>query len=129
VNGVGGRISINGVCSIDQLRNLLTQSHRVLLFLDCEGAEKDLLTRPSLDFGNCDLIIECHDFIDRSITTTLTQRFAKSHALESIIEGPRNPNRFDCLRRVPSLHRWLAVDEGKPETINWLVCWSPENEP
>jgi hypothetical protein len=126
-NGVGGRISVSGACSIEQLSNLVTKSDHVLLFLDCEGVEKDLLTPPppfGPDFRNCDIVIECHDFIDRSITTTLTQRFTETHTLENIIEGPRNPNRFDCLRRLPSINRWLAVDENRPELMNWLVCWS-----
>jgi hypothetical protein len=126
-NGVGNRITISGDCSIEQLHNLVSQGDRILLFVDCEGAEKALLTPPppsGADFRNCDIIIECHDFIDRSITATLTQRFAKTHTLENIIEGARNPNRFDFLRRVPSFNRWLAVDEKRPETMHWLVCWS-----
>lgn len=129
-NGIAARVSVGGTCSLEQLRGLVTQSDRVLLFFDCEGAEKGFLIPAlpfGLDFRNCDIIIECHDFIDRSITTALTQKFIKTHTVENIVEGPRNPNRFDCLRRFPSINRWLAVDEGRPETMNWLVCWSGSN--
>jgi hypothetical protein len=104
---------------------LIGSPGRVLLFVDCEGAELALLNPAGLpELRTCDIVIECHDFIDRSITATLTQRFSNSHKVENIIEGPRDPNRFKCLRHLGSADRWLAMDEGRPETMNWLVCWS-----
>lgn len=124
-NGVGSRVVTAGACSIDALRKLIAQDGRVLLFVDCEGAELELLN-PSLlpELRTCDIIVECHDFMNRSITSTLTQRLSSTHKIENIIEGPRDPNRFAFLRPLLATDRWLAVDEKRPETMNWLTCWS-----
>jgi hypothetical protein len=72
----------------------------------------------------CDVIVECHDFLNSSITPTLQKRFAASHDVELISEGPRDPNQFPSLQRWQSTDRWLAVNENRPMTMNWLVCWA-----
>jgi hypothetical protein len=72
----------------------------------------------------CDLIVECHDFPNSSITSTLQQRFAASHDVELISEGSRDPNQFPSLQRWQSTDRWLAVNENHPMTMNGLVCWA-----
>lgn len=124
-NGVDNRVVVEGACSIDALRRLMTENGRMLLLVDCEGAELEFLN-PSVLPGlrACDIIVECHDFLNRSITQTLRQRFLNTHTIEDIIEGPRDPNRFAFLRPLQSTDRWLAIDEKRPETMNWLVCWS-----
>jgi hypothetical protein len=108
------------------LRNVITSATgTVLLFVDCEGAELALLDPTQLpELRICDIIVECHDFINRSITPTLVQRLSNTHHVENIVEGPRNPNRFVSLHQLGSSDRWLAMDEGRPQTMNWLVCWT-----
>ena len=70
------------------------------------------------------MLIECHEFVTRGITQTLKKRFSESHDIEDIVEGPRDPNQFVGLRNWRSVDRWLAVNEGRPLTMNWLVCWA-----
>jgi SAM-dependent methyltransferase len=124
-NGVAERLTVEGACTSERLRALATQHGPTLVFMDCEGAELDLLDEPTVAaLANSDLIVECHDFINRAITPTLTRRFAGSHAVETFAEGARDPNRFAQLRTLGSLDRWLAVCEFRPEQMRWLACWS-----
>jgi hypothetical protein len=124
-NGVGARVVVDGLCTNDTLRRHLAGPGRALLVLDCEGAEMTLLDpAPVPELCDCDIIVECHDFMNRDITETLMRRFAGTHQVEKISEGPRDPNRFPVLRHMSSLDRWLAVNEGRPETMYWLACWA-----
>jgi 2-polyprenyl-3-methyl-5-hydroxy-6-metoxy-1,4-benzoquinol methylase len=124
-NQVGARAEVGGTCTFDTLRNTISKDDRNLLFVDCEGGELALLDPEQVPgIQACDVIVECHDFLNPSITSTLRQRFAKSHDVELISEGPRDPNQFAALQRWQSTDRWLAVNENRPMTMSWLVCWA-----
>jgi len=125
INGVNDRVTVAGACTIEALSALVSRHGRVLLFVDCEGAEIQLLDPSKIpELNSCDIIVECHDFLNRAITKSLKERFAQTHNVEEIIEGGRDPNSLPCLRRMQSFDRWIAVNENRPETMNWLVCWS-----
>jgi SAM-dependent methyltransferase len=122
-NGVA--VTIGGECTCALLAEHAAGAGRVLLFLDCEGAELTLLDPervPELD--RCDILVECHDFVDRSITATLQRRLAATHAVELLHQGPRDPHAVAELAGWPELDRWLLVDEGRPESMTWLACWA-----
>jgi hypothetical protein len=125
VNQVDDRVLVDGNCGIEALRRVMSQTERPLLIVDCEGSELQLLD-PALapELLRCDMIIECHDFIDPQITSVLQKRFASSHNIENVLEGPRDPNQFASLNRWTSIDRWLAVNENRPVTMNWLVSWA-----
>lgn len=124
-NHVADRIAVEGTCGIDTLRRMLADNDKIGLIVDCEGAELQLLDPAQVPaLRKCDLIVECHDFVDAAITKTLQQRFAPSHDIENVVEGARNPNQFVPLQRMQSIDRWLAVNEGRPAMMNWLVCWA-----
>jgi 2-polyprenyl-3-methyl-5-hydroxy-6-metoxy-1,4-benzoquinol methylase len=124
-NQVAARAKVGGTCTFDTLRETISKDDRTLLFVDCEGGELQLLDPEQVPgIQACDVIVECHDFLNPSITPTLQQRFAKSHDIELISEGPRDPNQFPSLQRWQSTDRWLAVNENRPVTMNWLVCWA-----
>jgi hypothetical protein len=125
VNAVGNRLRVGGPCRADGMRELVSESGPTLLFVDCEGAETQILDPLAVpELRRCDIIVECHDFLDRSITSTLSKRLSSTHHIENIIEGARNPNRFPLLRHLASADRWLAVNEDRPQMMNWLVCWA-----
>lgn len=93
-----------------------------LVIVDCEGAEVNYLGLdkwPSL--AHATIIVECHGFEGNPITQTLEARFAGTHGIKNIIEGGRDPNQFVMLRGMHSLDRWLAVSEGRPCMMDWLV--------
>jgi hypothetical protein len=126
-NGAGERMTVAGLFTPADLDELTQRPGRKLLVIDCEGGELPLLNpilAPRL--AECDMIIECHDFLDRTITPTLTARFSATHTVQLVSEGARNPNDFAVLRNWHSRDRWLAVAEGRPEMMQWLICWSKQ---
>lgn len=121
LNQVQDRVVVNGPCSAKLLGEIVGKSGRTVVVCDCEGGELELLdpvTIPGL--VHCDILVECHDFVERAITQTLIERFKGSHRIDVIPEGARDPNSFTVLRRMSSLERWLAMCEFRPEFMNWL---------
>jgi hypothetical protein len=124
LNGVSERVVLDGLCTTTILDKLAARSGRPLIFVDCEGAELQLLDPARVPtLANCDIIVETHDFVDRSITSTLLDRFSTSHTVEVVAESARDPNQFIPLRSWSELDRSLLLDEARPEAMNWLVCW------
>lgn len=96
-----------------------------LFVIDCEGAEKDLIDDLAVkSLGNADLIIECHDFKDPSITPLLCQRLKETHRIDLIYEGPRDATTIPALRQMGSFERAVALCEWRPTLMHWLACWS-----
>lgn len=124
-NGVHRRVAVAGECTAEHLAALAAGAERPLIVLDCEGAEMALLPEAAMPaFAHADVIVECHDFLDRSITPTLTERLQPHHAVDLILEGPRHPTAFEFLQPLSTLDRWLAVCEYRPETMHWLAAWA-----
>ncbi|MEJ0070609.1 MAG: hypothetical protein WDO24_19990 [Pseudomonadota bacterium] len=123
LNQVGDRVTVLGACTPDMLVKLLQDHPTALLVIDCEGDEKTLLAGDVLAAAaRATLIVECHDFLDPTITPTLTERLGASHAVAAIPEGARDPNQLEALRGLSSLDRWLVVLENRPASMNWLVA-------
>lgn len=126
-NGVAGRVEVRGLCTRETLQADLAGAGPAFLLVDCEGAELGLLDPVAVPgLAGCDILVECHDFLDRNITPALLSRFAATHDAERIEEGARNPN-HPLLRRVASLDRWLAVCEFRPEAMHWLMFRTKAN--
>lgn len=107
------------------LARFTAQCKRPLVIIDVEGDEIEILTPETIaGLTQCDLIVECHDFVRRDISAELWSRFSPSHDCEMLGEGARNPNQYPALMRLNSLARWIAVCEGRPEMMNWLVAWA-----
>jgi hypothetical protein len=125
LNGVSERLVLDGLCTTTTLGQLTARGGRTLIFIDIEGGELQLLDParvPSL--ANCDIIVETHDFVDPSITSTLQDRFSTSHTVELVAEIPRDPSQFIPLRSWWEIDRSLVVDEARTEVMNWLACWA-----
>jgi hypothetical protein len=124
-NSVADRLSVHGECTAEELVTRTADVRRALIVLDCEGAEIDLITDANVAaLKHCDIIIECHDFVDRSITATLTERLSRTHKVERIEEQGRDPYQYRILDPLGSFDRYLVVDEFRPERMHWLVCWA-----
>jgi hypothetical protein len=123
LNDVGSRVSVTGQCTPELLQAILPRGRTPLVIADCEGAERDLLDPQRVPaLRNATLIVECHDYIDPSITQTLVDRLSGSHNLEGIREGGRDPNAMPFLQALDSLDRWLAVCEYRPRMMHWLIA-------
>ena len=90
--------------------------------IDCEGAELDYVENPE-NFVNADLIIECHEFKDRECVSKLVTVLSKTHDINLLREGPRDPASIELLRGLNTLERFCAVCEMRPApTMLWVVA-------
>lgn len=123
LNEVAKRVSVTGQCTPDLLQAIVPRGRMPVLICDAEGLERDLVDpRRVPALRTAVLVVECHDFIDASITQTLVNRLSPSHTLVGIREGARDPNVLASLQGLNSLDRWLAVCEYRPSTMHWLVA-------
>ena len=123
LNGVEARVSVAGECTPELLQTLLIRGQRPLLVCDCEGCERVLIDpRRVPALTGTQMLIECHDFIDATITQTLVDRLAATHDLVGVREGARDPNTTPFLQSLNSLDRWLAMCEYRPCTMHWLLA-------
>jgi len=127
LNDVAAQMVIGGLCDLPTLCRLV-EGRRALIIMDCEGGERDLLTAASLPaLARSDLIVENHDFIDRSISTNLIKLFQASHEVKLAREGMRDPAAFPAMRKLNGVDRMLAVCEFRPEVMTWLLAWSKQH--
>ena len=99
-----------------------------LIIMDCEGNEVfycDTERWPQL--CGVHMIVEAHNFLPSDVhpgqktDDILVERFRGSHRINMVVEGPRNPNRHQLLAYMTSDYRWLAMSEGRPCLMGWLV--------
>ncbi len=125
LNGVADRLIVRGECTSKDLIELTRGVKRALIVLDCEGAELQLLTpETARQLAHCDIIVETHDFIDRTITPTLSKTLSAQHETEQLREGARDPAGYPVLRQLGSLDRALLTCEFRPEVMYWLMAWA-----
>ena len=123
LNDVADRVLVSGACDTGQLQTLLAGARNPFLLCDCEGCERVLIDPavvPAL--ASATMIVECHDFIDATITRALVERLNATHDLQAIREGGRDPNTSEFLRLLSSLDRWIAVCEYRPCMMHWLIA-------
>jgi len=114
---VADRVVIDDRFTAERLSRILESPGRVLIVMDCEGAERELLDPESCRASR--------DAISLSRPTAWTslpslKRFRASHRVKRIAQGARDPNEVPELRRLDESDRWLLVDEGRPESMMWL---------
>ena len=118
LNGVGERVRVAGRCDPTSLSAF--PEHRVALFSDCEGAERTLLDpvlAPRL--RSWPLLVELHDFLDPTITSTICERFALTHEIE-IIEGERREHDIPTeLSFATGRQRTALLSEHRPAQMRW----------
>lgn len=118
VNGVSERVVVHGECNCERLDALLDD--RSLVICDCEGYELELLDPgrvPNLRVS--DVLVELHDFVDRSISPTIISRFADTHDISLISSVERDPSTYPALETFNDWDRHVAVAELRPEQMQW----------
>lgn len=117
-NGVSERVEVRGECNCEGLDALLDE--RSLVIFDCEGCELGLLDPgrvPNLRVS--DVLVELHDFIDRSISPTIISRFADTHDISLVSGLERDPSNYPALETFNDWDRHVAVAEFRPERMQW----------
>ena len=118
VNGVSERVAVRDECNCERLDALLDD--RSLVICDCEGYELELLDPgrvPNLRVS--DVLVELHDFVDRSISPTIISRFADTHDISLISSLERDPSTYPALETFNDWDRHVAVAEFRPEQMQW----------
>lgn len=86
LNQVEKNIFIGSFCDFTTLKNIPFRG-KALIFSDCEGYEKQLFTKDTMEFfANHDLLIEVHDGIDITISSHLYPLLSETHTIE-VVEG------------------------------------------
>lgn len=117
-------LQLHGACTPLAVEELGLVHRRMLWFIDCEGAERELVTESALSYALrlADLIIECHDFVHVGLTQVLLERLCRTHSCLIVRAGGRDPNQYDFLKALPDDLRWILMSESRPCSMHWLVC-------
>ena len=123
-NGVGSRVHVGGDCGPALLNQLTAGDGRALLVVDCEGCEPAVL-RPDLVPGldHTDMVVELHDFLDPTISTTIIGRFP-GHELTLVNSMEHDPARY-APPWLSAEDRVDAVSEHRPAGMQWAVLRAP----
>jgi|GEM_PF-343111 len=123
-NGVADRVHVHGACVADDVAALADAHGRLLVICDCEGFETALFATQGVAAAlrHSDLVIECHDFADPGCTPAVFASLWRTHVIEVVYAGGRDPCAFPMLARFSDRDRWAAVCENRPRLMNWLVC-------
>jgi hypothetical protein len=120
LNGVADRVSVQGACTHEVLNGLPPDDVR--LFLDCEGCELELL-RPDLvpALRRWPIIVELHDFLDASISSTIVGRFSATHDVRLVEGADRDPAALPELAGLDGRTRAALLSEFRPAAMRWGV--------
>ena len=95
-------------------------SYLDLIISDCEGAEVAYFDRERFPIdATANAIIEIHNWAHQKTDEIILNRFRGTHHINMLLEGPRNPNKFEELAGMASDYRWMAVSEGRPARMCW----------
>lgn len=124
-NGVSDRVIVDGECSADRLARMDLGNYS-LVISDCEGFEKKLFTADSVkNLRHSDVLIEAHDFLDRSISPYLISLFETSHSMARVKSLSDHTKAIQNRRAVFSeTNYWILrrlYSEYRPETMDWLI--------
>jgi hypothetical protein len=117
LNDVSDRVQLEGECTPATLSTMPASG--VALLCDCEGYEKVLLD-PDLapNLRSWRILVELHDFVDSTITDTITARFADTHQIELITSLPSDSLDLPDFEFMSSRQRRVALTE-RPVPMNW----------
>lgn len=129
-NGVADRVNLAEGCQSPVELSLpgVPKGHR-LYVMDVEGAELTLIDPVACpELRRSDIIVECHDFLDKDASYMVAERLNPTHRVELV--RPRLPdlNKFQFLRDSPSVMSALMVVEKRPMPCCWLACWAVQRE-
>ncbi len=119
-NGLSERIRIRSESTPAILEEELRDFQQPIVFMDCEGAERELLDPqhvPSLLRSL--ILVEIHPFEVSDIQELIQTRFAATHRIRTIQQGARNVH-VPELQLVHENDKYLLCSEGRPITMEWM---------
>lgn len=119
VNNVN-RIMFSTACAIEQYRAFLINPQNPFIFMDCEGAEEDILDFEKLpELEKTTVMVESHDCNRPGLTAKLIERFAATHQIKVIKQGNKNPY-LGIIDDLDDYDKMLLCVEARPSTMYWL---------
>jgi hypothetical protein len=99
----------------------LSEDTLPFIFMDCEGAEYEILdptVRPGL--SKAIIMVELHPFYRPGQTIeSMASRFAQTHHVRVIKQGPKNPY-IPLMEDFPDAVKMHMICENRPCTMYWL---------
>jgi SAM-dependent methyltransferase len=96
-------------------------SDRTVVICDCEGCEVEMLDPTKVPaYAKMDILVECHDFLDPSITKTLSERFSPTHHIKKIAHQSKKRYTPPELRTLKAQINPEMLLEHRPEKMSWL---------
>ncbi len=120
LNRVDNRIRLGNFCKPETLQAIPIKS-KALIFSDCEGYEIELLNPEKAPMlKKADILVEVHNFKDRSISQTLRERFKGTHNLTIIQTEGLTYSNYPILRNLtfPEIH--ALTNEERTEIMEWF---------
>ena len=126
VNGVN-KILFTTECTIENYRSFLQTPKKPFIFMDCEGAEEDILDLEVMpELAKTSVIVESHDCNRPGLTDKLVERFSATHNIVKISQGNKNPY-LPITEDLDDYDKMLLCVEARPSTMYWLYM-VPKNE-
>ena len=119
-NGVDDRVRVGGLFEGSDFARFA--GRRTLVFIDAEGAENELLDPDAFPaLREMTVIVETHEHERPGVIERLQQRFAASHEIERIEQGPKTTPLPAWFSGLGHLDQLLAVWEWRAFPTPWLV--------
>ena len=113
LNTVGDRIVIRVECTHAELQSLAGADSFFFAGLRrCRAGAAGSIAVPGL--AVTPVLVELHDFVDPTITSTLLARFGPTHDVQIVTSAPRDKDAVLLLKGLPAALRSHAVDEWRP---------------
>jgi SAM-dependent methyltransferase len=127
-NEVTERVTIMGQCTPAVLRDVARPG--TLIFCDCEGGELELLDPVAVPhLAHCDILVEMHDFLQPTISSTLDARFRPTHTTCIIPQTSRDPQAYPILESFSDFERLFALCEFRGGPTPWGLFLSKTQTP
>jgi precorrin-6B methylase 2 len=119
-NGVAERVVIGGEFRPEHFQDFA--GRRALVMVDTEGAELDILVpERAAALAEMRIIVETHDMHRPGALKTLMSRFAPTHDIQRVDQGPKTLPMPWWIQELGHLDHLLAVWEFRSAPTPWLV--------
>lgn len=119
LNKVENRIKTGYFCGPETLQTIPVRS-KALVFSDCEGYELELLDPEKAPMlKNADILVEVHNFKNRSISQVLRQRFNETHNLTIVQTEGLKYSDYPILRHLNFPEIFALTNEERCEIMEW----------
>ena len=113
-------------CTNENYSQYLSNHQNPFVFMDCEGAELDILDLDKIpELKKTTIMVECHDCNKPGLTKVLLDRFKQTHDIKIIQQGNKNPY-MDITADFSDWDKMLLSCEFRPSTMWWLYM-VPQN--